>query len=243
MLLKQIITQSALFALLAQPALAADQIAINYDITLGGARIMKASYDASIDAKTYKADFNAKTVGMSKLFSKVKLDLSASGAIAPDGLKPKRFRYERQKDGKARKRQVAFNVDGIVVTKGAKYKPAVEKALAGNVLDPVSIVSAIGASKTPCDVSFRTFDGQDVIDLKSSPKSQTGNLIVCSLTSMPIAGKDVEDGDAKRSTYQMTLVKLADGTNVLVELTGTSSGVGFSVAATSVSFNGKEVNY
>jgi hypothetical protein len=231
------------FALMISPAMAADEIAANYDISLGGARVMKASYNATIGKDEYQAALDAKSVGMSKWLSKIRLNLSAQGTMDGGTLVPASYNYARKKNDKNKKRNLSFS-GGELVTTGADYDAKILSALDGKVLDPLTMLLKLGRSEKPCSGKHRAFDGRDVFDIKLSNGGNEGDRVTCKAVYTPVAGGDVDDGDTDPQNYEITLAPLGgDRGFIPIRITGTTKGVGFEVSATAVSLNGAALSY
>jgi Protein of unknown function (DUF3108) len=223
---------------------AADTVAIDYNVSLGGSRVMKANYSAQFDDKTYSANFSAKTVGVSKVFSKIKLNLSANGLFTKTGLQPVQYGYFRKKNDKTKERSLQFNTDGSLKTKGAGYEAPILAAVKTSIMDPLTMLLKVSRSNKPCSGKHRAFDGRDVFDMSLSPISNDNGRLVCKLVYKPVAGGDVDDGDTEAVAYQITLAPTNTAQNfVTVAISGSSKGVPFSVDATSVAVNGAALSY
>jgi Protein of unknown function (DUF3108) len=230
--------------LLMGSALAADTVAVDYDVSLGGSRVMKANYSAQFDAETYAANLSAKTVGVSKVFSKIKLNLSASGRFTKDGLLPVRYGYFRKKNDKTKERNLQFNGDGSLRTDGAGYEQPILVAVKKSIMDPLSMLLKISRSSKPCSGKHRSFDGRDVFDISLTSVSADNGRLVCKLVYQPIAGGDVDDGETQPVTYNITLAPTNTAqTYVTVSVSGSTKGVPFSVDARSVSVNGAALSF
>lgn len=217
---------------------------ISYDVSLGGARIMAADFTADKRADQYTGRFHAKTTGVSKLFSKVRLELSVNGRVAGGKLAPLQYHHERSKNGKAKERAVAFTNKGKVVTEGQDYPGTLLPALDGTLTDPISGLLTLTVTSKPCNMKLRAFDGRDVFDISTKPAGGDGNRLVCSLTYTPVAGNDVDEGDTDAKTYELTLVKATgDFAYIPIMLTGSSKGVPFDVTATNVNIDGTAFSY
>jgi hypothetical protein len=224
-------------------AFAADSVNADFDVSLGGARIMKASYAATIDGTQYTASFNAKTVGMSKLFSKIKLNLAAQGKVVDGAIRPQSYSYFRKKNDKTKERGLAFTGAGALKTDGAGYEADIVAAVSKGVIDPLSMVLKLSRSAKPCSGKHRAFDGRDVFDISLSGGGGGGN-VVCKITYKPVAGGDVAEGDTAPQRYEITLAPVGAGQGyVPVRITGTSKGAPFEANATSVSVNGTPLSY
>jgi hypothetical protein len=234
----------ALFAMCAAPAFAEDQIAVNYEISVGGARVMKASYSASISDSSYSTTFDAKSVGVTKWLSKIRLNLVASGRIDDGVPVPANYRYARKKNDKIKKRNLAFSPDGELVTKGTDYEEPILAALNNSVLDPLTMVLKLTRSEKPCSGKHRAFDGRDVFDVKLSKSDADGGKVTCKFTYVPVAGGDVESGETDPVNYEIMLAPLGDGNGyIAVRITGSTKGVGFEASAGNVTLNGQPISY
>lgn len=225
-------------------AFAADTVNVDYDVSLGGSRIMKASYSAQLDEKSYAANLSAKTVGVSKVFSKIRLNLSASGRFTQGGLLPVQYGYFRKKNDKTKERFLQFHGDGSLKTDGAGYEQPILAAVKKSVMDPLSMLLKISRSNKPCSGKHRSFDGRDVFDVSLSTVSSDNGRLVCKLIYQPIAGGDVDDGETQPVTYSVTLAPTNTAQRyVTLSVSGSTKGVPFSVDARSVSVNGAALSF
>jgi Protein of unknown function (DUF3108) len=232
-----------LFALVT-PVQAADVITASFDVSLAGARIMKADYSATLDATTYSADLSAKTVGVSKMFSKIRLIMSANGSFSEAGFRPASYAYSRKKNDKLKERNLTFSQNGSLVTEGADYGDAIMAALNNKVMDPLSMLLKLSRTAKPCNGKHRAFDGRDVFDVSLASIGTSGGVLTCKLVYTPVAGGDVEGGDTDAITYEISLAPVANkGSYIPVRISGSTKGVGFEVNATSVTVNGEALSY
>lgn len=223
---------------------AADTVAVDYDISLGGSRVMKASYAAKFDAETYDASFSAKTVGVSKMFSKIRLDLSAKGRLTKAGLVPQKYDYYRKKNDKTKERKLQFNSDGSLKTDGAGYEKPILTAVKKSIMDPLSMLLKVSRMDNPCAGKHRSFDGRDVFDVSLTTVSKDNGRLVCKLVYQPIAGGDFEDGEKEPVTYSITLARTDTAQSyVTLSISGSSKGIPFSVDARSVAVNGAALSF
>jgi Protein of unknown function (DUF3108) len=231
-------------AVIAAEAKAADVISASYDVSLGGTRVMKADYSATLDGDSYSADLSARTVGVSKMFSKIKLNMSANGSLTETGVKPVAYAYSRKKNDKRKERNLSFSPNGTLVTEEGDYDASIMAALNNKVMDPLSMLLKLGRSDQPCAGKHRAFDGRDVFDVTLSGTGKAGATLTCKMVYKPVAGNDVEDGDTEAKTYEITLAPL-NGKDIYVpvRLSGSTSGVGFEASATSVTLNGTPLSY
>lgn len=228
----------------AADVLAADVISARYDVSLGGTRVMKADYSATLGDDSYSAALEAKTVGVSKLFSKIKLSLSANGSLTEDGVKPASYNYSRKKNDKRKERNLSFSANGGLVVNDGDYDDGIRAALNNKVMDPLSMLLKLSRADKPCSGKHRAFDGRDVFDLSLSGGGKAGGMLTCKMVYTPVAGNDVEDGDTSPKTYELTLAPLASGEGYFpVRLAGSTKGVGFEATAASVTVNGSALNY
>jgi hypothetical protein len=230
--------------LLLSSAFAADTVAVDYDISLGGSRIMKANYSAQLDEDKYSANFSAKTVGVSKVFSKIRLNLSASGRFTKDGLMPVQYGYFRKKNDKTKERNLQFNGDGSLKTEGAGYEQPILAAVKKSIMDPLSMLLKISRSDSPCSGKHRAFDGRDVFDVSLTTVSSDNGRLACKLVYKPVAGGDFEDGETEPVTYDITLARTNTAQSyVTVSISGSTKGVPFSVEARSIAVNGAALSF
>ncbi len=229
---------------LAAPVQAADVISASFDVSLAGARIMKADYSATLDDVGYSAGLSAKTVGVSKMFSKIRLSMSANGRFSDAGLMPSAYAYARKKNDKLKERKLSFSSNGTLVTEGEDYDAAILAALNNKVMDPLSMLLKLSRTAKPCSGKHRAFDGRDVFDVTLTNISTSGGVLTCKLIYTPIAGGDVDGGDTDAVSYEISLAPVANkGSYIPVRIAGSSKGVGFEVTATSVTVNGEALSY
>jgi hypothetical protein len=234
---------AVLSVLAANAACADDVISARYDVSLGGTRVMKADYSATLGDGSYSAALEAKTVGVSKLFSKIKLSLSASGSLTESGVKPATYSYARKKNDKLKSRNLNFAPSGELIMDGDDYGEGIRSALTSKVMDPLSMLLKLSRSAKPCSGKHRAFDGRDVFDVGLSGASKQGGAVTCKLVYTPVAGGDFDDGDAPQ-TYEITLAPMTGGIGyVPTRITGSTKGVGFEVSAAAVSVNGEALSY
>jgi hypothetical protein len=107
-------------------------------------------------------------------------------------------------------------------------------------------------SRKPCFGTFRIYDGKDVFDLSLSFKKKITLAsspglpgLDCRLTSTPVAGKDVRNGDTEPQSYGLTLTPITAAGQTLyipVRITGSTKGVGVTVSASYLKVDGKSVS-
>jgi opacity protein-like surface antigen len=227
----------------ASSALAADVISVRYDVSLGGTRVMKADYSATVSDDSYTATLEAKTVGVSKMFSKIRLNLSANGSLTESGLTPASYSYSRKKNDKRKERNLTFTPSGSLEMEGADYDDGIRAALSAKVMDPLSMLLKLSRSDKPCSGKHRAFDGRDVFDVALSGGGGAGTLN-CKMVYTPVAGSDVEDGKTEPTSYDISLAPLGnDKGYVPIRIAGSTKGVGFEVTAAGVSMNGSALSY
>ena len=215
-----------------------------YEVNLGGAQIMAADFTGQSGQGNYSGTFSAKTTGVSKLFSKVRLSLVAKGRVKSGKLVPTRFDYERKKNSKTKTRQLAFDAAGKLVTEGQDYSETLLPSLSGSLFDPISGLFGLTQTDKPCNSKRRIFDGSDVYDISTQPSGGTADRPVCNLIYKPIAGDDVDDGDTESKTYEITFIRgTAEFPFIPISLTGSSKGVPFDVTASAVSIDGAAFSY
>ena len=217
---------------------------MTYEVNLGGAQIMAAEFRGQLEQGTYSGNFTAKTTGVSKLFSKVRLVLAAQGKRKGSTLLPTRFDYERKKNSKTKTRQLNFDATGKVVTDGQDYADTLLLPLASAVFDPISGLFGLTQTDKPCNSKRRIFDGSDIYDISTKPSGGTADKPVCALIYKPIAGDDVDDGDTESKTYEITFTRgTGDFPYIPVSLTGSSKGVPFDVTSKAVSIDGATIDF
>jgi hypothetical protein len=242
MSMKSIVFGTAFLIAGLSPALADDSYQIDYDVNVGGARIMKADLKVTIDSDDYNASLNARSVGMSKLVKKIKLNLDAKGEAEKPDLVPVSFNYERKKNDKTKRRKLTFN-QGKLVSQGTDFEPKVLAAIGDNTIDPLTMLLKLGRSSNPCSGKHRAFDGRDVFDVTFANAKKTGRQLDCTLIYTPIAGGDVEDGETDKVNYKISFVEGGTAGYLPVRVSGSSTGISFDVTATEVSLNGSALTF
>jgi Protein of unknown function (DUF3108) len=241
---KAIVIVSAVLMGASASAQPADEISAGYDVSFAGARIMRASYSATLSDGAYTTALDAKTVGVSKWLKKIKLNMNATGKLNTSGVTPGSYNYARKKNDKRKERSLSFASNGDLVTTGTDYDESILKAISASVMDPLSMLLKLTRTKSPCSGKHRAFDGRDVFDITLSETGKTGTAINCKVVYTPIAGGDVDEGDTEPQSYEITLVPLGSASGYIpVRIAGSTKGVGFDVTATEVSVNGTALAY
>lgn len=239
---------------------AAETIELGYVVEIAGAQVMKAAYRTEIAGNQFESVLAGKTTGMSNMLSGYKMNLSAEGQFNGGEFLPGSFENNRKKKSKQNKTTgVIWSGAGNVRIEAAggpiPVPAAVAEALTGMSSDPLTAVLRLAnaQSQKPCSGRFRVFDGKDVYDLALSFK-KTVTLasasesdppgLECKLTSTPIAGNAVNDGETQTDSYGLTLapVSLAQLGRTLyipLRITGRSKGLSVVVTAGSVRIDGK----
>lgn len=234
---------TAMFALQSTTLYGAEKIEIRYEISVGGARVMKATYVSEIDLSAYNSRLSIKSSGMSKWLSDIKLDLSTKGSASGSELMPRAYNYKRVKNDKTRKRKVLFRKDGNIETEKTKFDATMKNAFSVKTLDPLTMLLTLGRSETPCKGQHRAFDGRDVFDVSFSAAQKTGEELVCNAVYTPVAGADFEDGEIEKIPYVITMRSLGNSYGFApVKITGTSKGLPVAIEAKSIQINGKTLS-
>jgi Protein of unknown function (DUF3108) len=235
---------TVLLGLLTTPLLAADTVTVSYDVSLGGANVMRADYAATLDNGGYTSSLNAKSVGVSKLFSKYNLSISASGKMDGAGVKPVQYGYFRKKNKKTKERAISFTPDGNLNVDVTNYGEAISATVKKGVTDPLTMVLKLSHTAQPCKGKHRVFDGRDVYDISLSGDAAGKGAVSCTVTYTPIAGAEFDEGDTEPTRYIIKLAPLGGKAGfVPVSMAGKSKGVAFNVDATGVTYNGAPVSY
>jgi hypothetical protein len=233
-----------LIATLSTTAQAADTLSINYDVSLGGANVMRADYSATIDGAGYSSSLNAKSVGVTKLFSKYSLSISAKGTMANNTVIPVQYGYFRKKNKKTKERGISFTPEGNLNVDAATYGDGIVATVKKGVTDPLTMMLKLSRSAQPCKGKHRVFDGRDVYDIALSGEAAGKGIVSCTITYTPIAGSEYDEGDTEPTRYVLKLAPLGGKAGyVPIGMAGQSKGVAFSVDANSVTYNGAAVSY
>jgi Protein of unknown function (DUF3108) len=253
--LKWIMVAGGSVVAVAAPALAGSTIEMRYAVEVAGAQVMKVSYSAAIAGSNFESELVAKTSGMSNVFSGYRMNWSAAGRYADGTFSPQSYENTRKKKSKkAKSTGITWESGGVAQATGAALPSAVSAALNGTSSDPLTAVLKIASSqgKKPCSGKFRVFDGRDVFDLSLSLKKKITLAsaagvpgLECSLTSTPVAGRAVDDGETKPDAYGLTLAPIkSDGLTLYipVRITGKSKGLSVTVTASSITIDGADVS-
>jgi Protein of unknown function (DUF3108) len=237
-------------------------IEMGYVVELGGATIMKASYRTRIDDGQYETVLIGKTTGMSDMFSGYTMNIVADGTYTGSQFVPGSFENNRKKKSKkAKSTGVVWSADGnisIESAAGSAPVPAgVAKALSGSSTDPLTAVlrMANAQDKKPCSGKFRVYDGKDVYDLALSfsknlklvsASAESAGALECKLTSTPVAGRAVDQGETAIDSYGLVLAPFTTAARkepfyLPVRITGRQKGIGVVVSAFGIRVDGEPV--
>lgn len=182
-----------------------------YKIHFNGLEVGQFSFNSSVNNRTYTATANA---DISALLGFVRWNgvTRVSGALAGDAPKPAGFAFDFKGGSKTGSIRMGFGngaVQSVDLTPPMPEPPGtvpLQPTHMRGVLDPMSAVLALSRPRdgNPCHQQLQIFDGKSRFDLSLSfkeeapiPASQaaggTGNLRVCRVRIVPIAGHREED--------------------------------------------------
>lgn len=202
----------------------------DYNISLAGLPIAKASFHTEFKADRYTISGTMNSAGLADIFAQTYGQTSVSGVVGRDRLSASEYRVRYQTGKKGRAIAVQFRNGNVL---SASMKPArripknwvpVTKADMRNVVDPLSGL-IFPADVRVCPQSVPIFDGESRMDLKLSAKGTRpfktdgfeGDVIVCGIKFVPRSGyrKGRQDVDylRKLETMEIWFAK-ADAANV-----------------------------
>jgi hypothetical protein len=202
---------------------------------LGRTKAASASFVADVGPKGYAVNSHARAEGVVDWFVDYNLDVVATGAVTPYGLRPLRY-DSHNKDGKKNRHVIVeFSPYEVVVSVTPKFGdwgfPATTKSQMLEAVDPLSAIiemtlRAEATPANPCGGPLRIFDGKQRYDLRLKfvqrlswkSKVYTGPAIKCDFEYIEIAGfknRTAEQKAKDRADMQwsnMILAELNGGT-------------------------------
>lgn len=192
----------------------------DYNISLAGLPIAKASFHTEFKADRYTISGTMNSAGLADIFAQTSGQTSVSGVVGRDRLSASEYRVRYQTGKKGRAIAVQFRNGNVL---SASMKPArrlpknwvpVTKADMRNVVDPLSGL-IFPADTRVCPQSVPIFDGESRMDLKLSAKGTKpfktdgfeGDVIVCGIKFVPRSGyrKGRQDVDYLRKLETMEI--------------------------------------
>ncbi|MBO3762409.1 DUF3108 domain-containing protein [Ciceribacter sp. L1K22] len=182
-----------------------------YNISLAGIPIAKASFLTLLAARGYTISGSFRSYGIVNLVTDISAETSVSGVVRNENLQATSYRLVYRKGKKTETYNVRFN-DGDVVSSEITPKPKarpkswvpVTEAHLKAVLDPLSSL-IIAEGEDVCPRTLPVFDGESRLDLVLSAKGVReysqgevkADAVVCGVRYIPRAGfrkgrKDIE---------------------------------------------------
>ena len=199
------------------PASAADaawpsDVATRYKLKFNGFDVGSYTFQSRFDGKTYAASSSADVSALFGAF-KWKGNIESRGLLAQQGPQPQTY----QMNYKAKKKQGSVTLGfekGVIKSvtlvpnkpPNPETVPVTTDHLKVGVFDPMTTILAMthASSAKPCDKKIPVFDGKARFDLVMSykgqekvadkkPSGQPGQLVVCTVKYVPIAGHKPKD--------------------------------------------------
>lgn len=198
---------AAALAACAAPA-AAQQLRVQYGVSILGIPLGRADLSGQVDPATYKVAVNAKLTGVAALVTSSRGAATASGALARGSIVP--AAYANTSANSRETRTIRMSMGGGAV-KGVDISPPIDNfpdrvpltdAHKRNVLDPLSalVIPVPGAEATTgpaaCNRTLPVYDGLTRFDVKLTytgtrqvkAQGYAGAVAVCAVRYTPIAG-------------------------------------------------------
>src|SRR5712691_3177178 len=202
----------------AAPALAADTIALRYEVYgLAGLHVLTLKSNIDEGGNRYAITVDYATSGVAGLFVDVKTHAEVRGRLSPTAAQPEAFRKDTRRNGKDRHNQLDYRPDGTA--EGGSTPPLPEPipaaALRGTVdnLTAYFMLERQLARTGSCVLAVPVFDGQYRYDLyfsdagtKTLPSSGgqrfEGATTACRMTrrNMPGGSDSEQDEGARQGT-------------------------------------------
>ncbi|MCQ8783865.1 DUF3108 domain-containing protein [Mangrovibrevibacter kandeliae] len=202
----------------------------SYNVSLIGLPVAKASFETTLDTRSYSVDGTLASSGLADIFSTIKGKSSVSGTIGPDRLTADRYSLAYRSDRKNWSSDVALKGGAVASRSVAPDRPAPKKDFVPvtpeqlkRVVDPLSGLM-LRAGKDPaslCDRSLPFYDGWSRMDLKLSPAGRKpfstngfkGDAFVCDVRVDLVSGFRPSSKGVKfitRQTIQLWFAPIAD---------------------------------
>jgi len=205
----------AALAVLAVPALAADAIALRFEVYgLAGLHVLTLKSNIDEDANRYALTVDYATSGVAGMFVDVKTRAQVRGRLSPTATQPEAFRKDTRRNGVDRNNKVDYRPDGTL--EGGSTPPLPEPLPASATRGTVDNLTAYFmlerqlARTGSCVLAVPVFDGRYRYDLyfsdagtKTLPSSGgqkfEGATKACRMTRHNIAsGSDPEQDEGAR---------------------------------------------
>lgn len=229
---------------LAPPAAAADRLALDYDVYVGGFRLLGASTRLDLGPDGYAIRLDAALAGLPAVFGDWWAVVTADGAVAGDRVRPRRHRVARLHRGTVKTTDLRYRPDGtidVALTPPSRDAPAaIAPALMAGAIDPLSGLVALiarASSGAACAGRLPAFDGKRRFDLVFADGGPTtlapnrysaysGPARRCRMRLVPVAGDwdwddpDGADAPRERVVDLWLAAPIAGGLPVPVRLEG-----------------------
>ena len=187
------------------------EIEAKFVITIGGLKVGKLYFSATLDEGTYDSRVTLKAKGMAGLFVKANVDATTKGSHAQHAFQPVRYQrtQHKRKGPKTVKVDYSNGTPETIVFDPARARPLkypVSEENRRDTLDPVTAILQIIAPSegSPCDRSYEVFDGKKRYDFHLEPLEAgeepmgpapdgADNMIVCRAYYVRVDGFNPKD--------------------------------------------------
>ncbi len=194
-----------------------------YSLSYLGLPVARATFESRIDAGSYAVEGRVRSAGLARIFDDTDGTLSASGAFAGGGVRPRHFRADYVSGKKKGLVDIRFRGGGVekVVTvppprKRNNWVPLVPGDLQA-VADPMAaLLIPADSPEAVCGRTVKLFDGELRADLvlsfvaagAASTGGYEGRTVTCRLGFSPVSGyrKDKRALDFLKSRSRMKVV-------------------------------------
>ncbi len=203
-------------AAFATPALAGNadwpsDVAARYKLYFNGFDVGSYQFQSQFDGKAYAASSNAEVSALFGAF-KWRGSIVSRGALAANGPQPQTYQMTFKSKKKLGSVTLGFDTAGVKSVALVPVKPPHPEAVPlkpehmKSVFDPMTTILAMthATSANPCDKKIPVFDGKARFDIVMSykgtekisdkkPSGQPGQLVVCKVKYVPVAGHKPKD--------------------------------------------------
>jgi Protein of unknown function (DUF3108) len=183
-----------------------DTLNLSYGIYVGGSRVYKITYSASLTPDGYRTAVTMAPKGMGKLFASFKLSMASAGLVADGQPQPVDFSMESSKNDEHKKVSMTWSADGLPKANRSFRMPkdraaALDQVLDPQIPDPLTAIlrHAINTRTKPCARPLRSYNGAEVYDLEfkflgkdaiadTKNGAYAGPAYKCQVVFVPIAG-------------------------------------------------------
>jgi hypothetical protein len=201
---------AGLFCALLAGAAQAENVHIQYRVSLIGFPIGAAEANSTIDSRRYKVDLNVRLTGLAAMVSNLKMALASSGVVEDGSLGPNAYATTASNSHETRTLRMALDQGSV---RQVQYSPTwddernpervpLTTAHKRDIVDPLSaFIMPIPSGTNPvgpaaCNRRVPVFDGYTRFDVtlayvgvqEVKSAAYSGPVTVCSARYIPIAG-------------------------------------------------------